>query len=177
MNFARIVLALSLALGLSVAAQAKVTHLGKLSDGDSVSTGGVATKSGPHMFSFSDTVTFRLASESDIADIFSAAAGITKFTIDLFSGGKELGSFSGGPAGNPSSAFLHTFDNLAASGKKQNYTMMIMGTATSKARYLNGFSVSAVPEADTWLMLIAGVGLVAFQLRRKQHSLPQRPIS
>lgn len=175
MKLAQQILALSLAMTLSLAAQAKVTHLGTLSDGESKSTSGVATKTGPKMFAFSDDVTFKLASTSNVSDIFTAAAGITQFTVELLYGGKEIGSFSGGPAGKPSSAFSHAFDDLSASGK--TYSLLISGMATSKARYLNGISVSAVPEADTWLMLLAGGGLVAFQLRRKQHSLPQRPLS
>ena len=35
--------------------------------------------------------------------------------------------------------------------------------------------VVAVPEAETWVMLLVGLGLVAYQLRRKQRLLEQRP--
>ena len=48
-------------------------------------------------------------------------------------------------------------------------------------RAVSGFGVSprihvvAVPEAETWVMLLVGLGLVAYQLRRKQRLLEQRP--
>ncbi len=172
MKHLRVLFALSLAIGLSAGAQAKVTHLGKLSDGDVAATTGRV-----HGGTFSNTVTFRLASESYVADVFTALKGITSFTIDLFSGSNMLGSFSGGAAGSPSTSFpTHVFGALSASTLGQHYTLKIAGTGIGHARYFNAIAVSAVPEADTWLMLIAGIGLVGFQLRRKQHSLPQRPI-
>jgi len=174
MKFARVLLAMSLALGMSVAAEAKTSHLGLLSDGDAVSTTGKVDKSS---LTFSDTVTFRLASESSVADIFTALKGISSFTVSLFLNGSKLDSFSGGPGGTPSSPTSFTFAPLAASAKNQHYSLLIMGSGKGNATYFNALSVSAVPEADTWLMLIAGVGLIGFQLRRKQQSLPQRPIS
>ena len=174
MKFVRLLLATSLALGLSVAAQAKTSHLGLLSDGDAVSTTGRVDKS---TLSFSDTVTFRLASESTVTDIFTALKGITTFTVSLFLNGSELQSFSGGPGGTPSSATQYDFSPLAASAKGEHYTFLITGSGKGNSTYFNAFSVSAVPEADTWLMLIAGVGLIGFQLRRKQQSLPQRPFT
>src|ERR1700748_139259 len=83
MKLAQQILALSLGMTLRLAAHAKGTHLGRLSDGDSKSTSGVATKTGPKMFAFSDDATFKLASKSDISDIFTAAAGITRFTVEV----------------------------------------------------------------------------------------------
>ncbi len=174
MKFNRVLLTLTLALGISVAAQAKTTHLGLLSDGDAVSTTGKVHKGS---LSFSDTVTFRLASESNVSDIFTALKGITSFTVSLFLDGAKLDTFSGGPAGTPSSATSFTFSSLAASSKGHHYTLRLSGTGKANATYFNALSVSAVPEADTWLMLVAGAGLIGFQLRRKQHSLPQRPIN
>jgi len=176
MKFARVLVATCLALGLSVAAQAKTSHLGLLSDGDVVSTMGKVKKGES---SFSDTVTFKLASESSIVDFFTALKSITSFTVTLMLNKLELGSFSGGPGGNPSSVTPFTFASLAPNKGNQHYTLLITGNGagTGKTTYYNALSVSAVPEADTWLMLIAGVGLIGFQLRRKQQSLPQRPFN
>ena len=36
-------------------------------------------------------------------------------------------------------------------------------------------NVAAVPEADTWVMLLVGAGLVGYQLRRKHNVLNQPP--
>ena len=169
----RIVLALSVLIGSSAGVQAKVTHLGKLTDGEARATTGRVHGNG----AFADTVTFRLASESYIADVFTALKGIKSFTIELFSGGSLLGSFSGGAASSPATSYpTHLFGALGPSSTGQHYSLTISGTGSRHAGYFNALAVSAVPEADTWLMLMAGVGLVALQLRRKQRSLPQRPI-
>ena len=175
MKLARVLLATTLALSVSVATQARTTHLGLLSDGDAASsTGRVDTST----LSFSDTVTFRLASQSDVADIFTALKGVASYTVSLFLNGAQLDTFSGSPSGAPSSASqTHVFDNLSASLPGQHYSLLITGTGKGRATYFNALSVSAVPEADTWLMLIAGAGLIGFQLRRKQQSLPLRPFA
>jgi hypothetical protein len=173
MKFSRVFLAGSLALGLSVAVQANTTDLGLLADGDAASsTGSVDTST----LAFSDTSTFSLASQSDVSDIFTALKGVASYTVSLFLNGTQLDTFSGAPGGSPSSASAtHVFDNLAASLPGQHYSLLISGNGKGGATYFNALSVSAVPEADTWVMLIAGAGLVGFQLRRKQQSLPQRP--
>jgi len=59
------------------------------------------------------------------------------------------------------------------------YTVAVFGTA----RYLSGYAPSyrvagaAVPEFETWLMLLIGVMLAAYQLHRKQKSLGQQVLS
>jgi hypothetical protein len=48
------------------------------------------------------------------------------------------------------------------------------GLRSMASNYVYG---SHSPDAlDTWLMLLVGGGLVVLQLRRKQKSLPQRPL-
>jgi hypothetical protein len=48
-----------------------------------------------------------------------------------------------------------------------SYKATVFGT-TSAPRYFGsyGLTVTAVPEAQTWAMMLVGVGLVGFQLRR-----------
>ena len=67
-----------------------------------------------------------------------------------------------------------TFSSLS----KGNYEFLITGTGLSHGgSYFNAFAVSAVPEVDTWVMLVIGAGLVGFQLRRKHQSLSSRAIA
>jgi hypothetical protein len=47
------------------------------------------------------------------------------------------------------------------------FTLNLFGTAYSGAKYSGDVSVSAVPEPETYGMLLAGLGLVGFAARRK----------
>jgi hypothetical protein len=56
----------------------------------------------------------------------------------------------------------------------------LKGTVVSEMRATKAFvkeNVGKQGNADRGLMLLAGVGLIALQLRRKHKSLPQRPIA
>ena len=52
-----------------------------------------------------------------------------------------------------------------------------LSVCVKRARALSGYvatyrvAVAAVPEPETWLMLVIGLGLAAYQLHRKQKSL------
>jgi hypothetical protein len=52
-----------------------------------------------------------------------------------------------------------------------NYTLQIRGVATGSAggSYAGVFNVAAVPETDTYAMLIAGLGVVNLVARRKSN--------
>ena len=171
MKRASILAALTLALGATAAAQATTTSLGTLGDGDlGFSAGGT----GPGG-AISDVVTFSLSAASSISDAF-LAGGISPVKVSLYSvaiaSNTLVGSFSNAMA--PINFGGKTFSSLA----KGDYEFLISGTGLSKGgSYFNVFSVSAVPEADTWVMLVVGAGLIGFQLRRKHQSLPPRAIA
>ncbi|MCB1985682.1 MAG: PEP-CTERM sorting domain-containing protein [Burkholderiales bacterium] len=57
-----------------------------------------------------------------------------------------------------------TFDNLAAGW----YTVYIGGTDAGSTGGGYDLVVSAVPEAETWAMLLAGLGLIGWRLRKNQ---------
>ena len=98
-------------------------------------------------------------------------------TVSLYSvvGGSAstlIGSFTGNMS--PLNIAGQTFSSLS----QGDYEFLITGTGLSHGgSYFNAFAVSAVPEADTWVMLVIGAGLVGFQLRRKHQSLPPRAIA
>jgi hypothetical protein len=168
MKRASILAALALALGATAAAQATTTSLGTLGDGDlGFSAGGT----GPGG-AISDVVTFSLSAASSITDAF-LAGGISPIKVSLYTASNTLiGSFSNAMA--PINFGGKSFSSLS----KGDYEFLISGTGSSKGgSYFNVFSVSAVPEADTWVMLVIGAGLIGFQLRRKHQSLPPRAIT
>ena len=97
--------------------------------------------------------------------------GSTTWGEDVVSGAHGYTTaFDSGWYGNASgnSASL-TFDNLAAGW----YTLYIAGTDSTSAGN-SGFDlvVSAVPEAETWAMLLAGLGFVGWRLRKQTRNEP-----
>jgi hypothetical protein len=56
----------------------------------------------------------------------------------------------------------------------------LKGTVVKEMRATKAFvqnNVERNKTADSWLMLLAALGLIVLQLRRKHKSLPQRPIA
>ena len=67
-----------------------------------------------------------------------------------------------------------SFADLSA-GK---YHWDITGTTGRQSGFWGAkMAVTAVPEADVWMMLLIGLGLVGYQLRRKQQSLKHPPFA
>jgi hypothetical protein len=128
---------------------------------------------------FTDYVNFDLDSSADVSSFIKSfdmsIFGFDLIGIDNFSTGLERlgtgGSYSSiaSLTSNPAS-----FDDLLSPGA---YRFSIAGTASGffGGLYRGTLHVAAVPEADTWVMLLMGLGLVAYQLRRKQRSLEQGP--
>jgi hypothetical protein len=52
-----------------------------------------------------------------------------------------------------------------------------IGSGLLDGLYRGSPQVAAVPEADVWVMLLVGFGVVLYQLRRKQRSLEQEPVA
>jgi len=154
-------------------AHAVATDLGTVSDG---SYGfGRALIFGE---TFTDYVSFDLNTSADVTSFIKSfdmsifgfdLVGIDNFQTGLQklgSGGySSITSFTSNPA---------SFDDLLSPGA---YRFSVAGTASGffGGIYRGTLHVAAVPEADTWVMLLVGLGLVAYQLRRKQRSLEQRP--
>ena len=90
---------------------------------------------------------------------FTAGSGILsgKTVIGIHRGGANEG-------GTQSTAFFR-WDNLAPTDK----ITLNLGGLSSSTLYLTTFSV--VPEPATWLLMIAGVGLVGWQLRRRRQTV------
>jgi hypothetical protein len=156
------------------AAQATTTSLGSVSDG---SYGfGRAINFGE---TFTDSVNFSLSNSSEVTSFIKSfdmsifhfdLLGIDNFSTSLQklgTGGTytTLGSLTSNPA---------SFDDLLSAG---SYRFSVAGTGSGffGGIYRGTLHVAAVPEADTWVMLLMAFGMVVYQLRRKQRSLEQPP--
>jgi PEP-CTERM motif len=155
------ILAVVLAVGFIGQVDARTIPLGKVSD------------SSPSMFfdavkkdrSFSDVVSFRLTSFADISGTL-LSTGIKNLTISLASS-----SFTETVKGGIGS---YSLTDLAPGVYKFDITGL---TGRRGGAYLSAFNVvPAVPEADTWLMIVIGAGLVGLQLRRKQKGIARGPV-
>jgi len=158
MRLPKILLMMILSLGAATQASAVTTPLGNIDNADA--SFGRIVGSGP----FSDNWTFSLGGVSDISglvfdlaipqlDVLLTGPSINFHTV--ISGLLNLQSYS--------------FNDLAPG----TYNLALAGSGTT---FFSGYAASykvitAVPEADTWLMLIVGAGLIGFQLRRKQKAL------
>lgn len=163
---ARWALALILSVGIIGSAEAtmKQTHLGALGDG---SNGFIANLFGS-AGTFEDTIDFSLSARSSISGIV-LAAGLVNASWKLTSGGNTLGSGGFGTG-------VYSFADLAPGA----YSVSIFGSNQLFSGYVANYAVnavSAVPEAQTWLMILIGLGLVAFQLRRKHNTLPHHALA
>ena len=163
-----------LLLAAAGGAQASAINLGGVSQGDYGF--GRAINFGE---TFTDYVNFTLSDSAEVSSFIKSfdmsIFGFDLIGIDNFSTGLEKLGTGGGYTSiasltsNPAS-----FDDLLAPG---TYRFSVAGTASGffGGLYRGTLHVAAVPEADTWVMLLMGLGLVGYQLRRKQRSLEQGP--
>ena len=166
MKLPKLLLALTLSVGLAHAASAKSIDLGTLGNDDFNFSGNLIA---PHS-SFMDTISFSLTSASSITDWF-LSSGLSSWKVELAT--PSTVQWFNSTSGDFFSFAHNTFSSLAAG----DYTMTLTGTTGNRrGLYLNAFNVTAVPEADTWVMLIIGGVLVGLRLRRKQQMLPSRAI-
>jgi hypothetical protein len=116
---------------------------------------------------FTDYVRFRLSDATEVQS-FVASLGFSSFSTALQSQGRHGYTTLSLTTGSTS-----TFNDLLTPG---TYRLAIGGKASSfsAGMYAGTLHVAAVPEADTWVMLLVGLGVVGYQLRRKQRSLEQQ---
>lgn len=130
--------------------------------------------------SFTDYVNFSLSAPASLGGLVKSLnvslghfslLGLKNFTVQLqslVSGASlstQVGSYS-----------ALSFADLAAG----SYRLKLTGTGHALlGGYYKGAiqQVAAVPEPQTWLMLVVGFALIVFQLRRKQRSLPQQSLA
>ena len=153
---------LCLALVGTASASTQRTNLGALADGEFGAVGNALA----HSRSFQDTVRVTRPTST-----FSRVVAPVRLTTATSSPYNRVGLTTRGAL----TSSKYSFSDLTPGA----YTAAIFGTA----KYLDGYgatyraSVAAVPEMETWLMLLIGVGLAGYQLHRKQKTLGQQVLS
>lgn len=90
------------------------------------------------------------------------SAGIIDFT-SLLSGKTIIGVHRGDQGGTGGETAFFAWNNL----NKQDKIQLNLSGLSSQTLYVMG----VVPEPSTWLLMIAGVGLVGWQLRRRRQTV------
>jgi len=157
MKIGQILLTSLLGLGALGTASAKTIHINSFPIDITVPTHAV----------FADSYKFSIGSNTDLEFSWSSKNQIFLEVLLLQKTGKTY------TVDYASSSLSGSFTSDLSHG---NYVLDFLG-ARSGPHSSYTFSVMAVPEADTWAMLILGGGLIGYQLRRKHRSLPRQPIS
>lgn len=161
--------ALALACGSSASA-ALVVLAGSDAAGTFRNTSVTCTPA-PAPCSFSDSTTFVTPNNyTTLSATISSILGGTNLTtnIDFTSVMINGVEFAIGSTG--SVEFRYLSDLLLGPGKLN--TLVVTGNSGGDASYSGTLSFSGaagVPEPSTWLMMIMGVGIVGFALRRRQR--------
>ena len=117
--------------------------------------------------SFSDTITFTLPGLSDlevgaVSNIFGSF-GISNGSVSVYKGATLLDSFA--VTGTTNSAM---YSSLGAGA----YSFVVAGTVSGKSggNYTLNAAVTPVPEPETYALMLAGLGAVAFIARRRKSA-------
>ena len=179
--FLKVIGALALNLIMLSAGHAKILDLeaisGPLNPGQSYGFGG-SFGAGTLI---QDRISFSLGSNTTGLGVGAfpfqfSVSGKNFFHIDSFN--LTLEHHLGGLWSQVSPTKIDEAGNLTFSGLSSGlYSTLVTGIATG----LNGGSyagilapVPAVPEPEEWAMMLVGVGLVGYQVRRKQSALNRR---
>ena len=161
--------ALTLLLGLSAAGSAQATNysVGTLTTTAYVSAPVVVG-------AFSDRYDFTVAALPSVAgasvavnlNLGNLSYHISGLTLDLFNAGNTmLGSDT---VTGPTDIQVSLNSTLAAG----NYYFTVQGTADGQLTNagIYTFTAAAVPEADTYAMMLAGLGLVGYSVSRRKRN-------
>ena len=163
MKTLKLLFAICVGLSAMSAANATTFHLGNV-DGEIRYFGDTVEKSS----SFVDFVRFRVTEQSAVDFTFKSFYDIIKSSFAVQLQEKVSGVWTSIPTASPS------FADLSA-GK---YRWEVTGITGAQSGFWGAkMAVAAVPEADVWMMLLIGLGLIGYQLRRKQQSLKHPPFA
>jgi hypothetical protein len=110
-----------------------------------------------------------LSGGKDVITFTGLAAGF--YQVDVSISGQNLTflptSNFNGVAGDLSSAGKGRYAFFSA-GSSSSFVLNLMGTAKAGATYSGDVTVTAVPEAETYAMMLGGLGLLGFMARRRK---------
>jgi hypothetical protein len=180
MKSVQTLLAFALVAGMaSATAHADATYnMGTLSASPYVNTSTVTAGTvftiGSNAYNFTDLYNFTVAGAPTAAgtgvtvnlDLGSLSFHISNLKLDLFSGSTWL-------AGDLVTGSTDTDVSVSSVLSAGSYTFKVRGFAdglnTNQGIYT--FSAAAVPEAGTYSMMLAGLGLIGFMVLRRRGSL------
>lgn len=165
------------ALAMPVASNATVVSLGVIGVPGGVGIAGSTASAG----SFTDYFNFKVSSLAGVgAQAISwsfSGNGVALNKISLYSGLNGTGSSLASSVASASGSGLTFFAaNVAKVGfvPGTDYSVKVEATGLGVGGMYNGSIVTApVPEPEEWAMMLVGVGLVGYQVRRKQNRLGQ----
>jgi hypothetical protein len=176
----------AVAAAASFGAQADTYSLGSLAVGDVPSIGPTNVVAGTAL---NDTITFTLAADAALSGYIAndsfvypsegtgyAYAALKPFNVML--DGKFFGNYSlvnGGLTVDPVDptnnyeTYYRTFQLNPTKLTAGTHTITLTGTADpyNDAEYYGSLTVSAVPEPETYALLLAGLGALGFLARRR----------
>lgn len=150
-------------------------------NGGTDSFGNIGVNFGVAFYGFTTTSGFGETSQPNLAynntnpAIGDVAVGFTGLsftdgvfspsTVSVYSGLNGTGTLLGSTviSGNP---YAFSADSVAFSGTAQSFTLSAEGGQGQAG--LDNLSIAAVPEPETYAMLLAGLGLMGFMVRRKK---------
>jgi hypothetical protein len=164
MKTLKLLLSVVVGLGAMSVANATTFHLGNV-DGETRNFGDFISGKG----SFKDIVRFHITEQSGVdfsfMSFYNILAGSLKVSLQERVSPHTWENVS---FGSPS------FVDLSSGA----YRWVVTGTTGKQGGFWDAkMTVAAVPEADVWMMLLVGVGLVGYQLRRKQQSIKHPPFA
>ncbi len=174
MKFVQTLLALALAGAMGSASAAAPGYLGNLT-GSSVSIGNsfAAATNINDIYTFdimpvSATAGTAVSITLDIPVLPGMEFGISGFGVEFrdYLGNLITSDFQSGPTD-------YTVDISANLAAASGYQFIVLGTTTGTlgGSYGGALAAVAVPEAETYAMMLAGLGLVGFLVSRRRGSL------
>lgn len=103
----------------------------------------------------------RLSTDTDPSQIYGHTIDFT----GVLSGKTVIGIHRGGANNGTQGTAFFLWNNIAKTDK----ITLNLGGLSNSTLFLTTFSV--VPEPATWMLMIAGVGLVGWQLRRRRQTV------
>ena len=113
------------------------------------------------------------------AKVNGKSVGLTSFTSALYQGTYDASNFASNSTGHlvlaGTSLNLPTLKLRATGGETSqldsvSYTLRLSGVTSGPGSYNGSITVSPVPEPGEWALMMSGLGLIGFMVRRRTSS-------